>query len=106
MSMATVGNGPNIEMTDSARMALRAYGALAIELEGIVGPHGLTTSRVASSLLGAAGAVVAATLPGCPFAPAGVAVQPDWDPVSHNYMMRCQHPGHCWDNNGNYYACP
>jgi hypothetical protein len=106
MGTATVGNGPNLEMTSAARIALRAYGALRAELEGSVGPNGLTRSSIALSLLGAAGAVVASVLPDCPFAPAGVAVQPDWDPVSYNYMMRCQHPGHCWDNNGNFYACP
>lgn len=48
---------------------------------------------------------VSNAFPPCPWAPPGAAVVPDWDPQTHNAILRCQHPGHCWKGNGDYYPC-
>jgi hypothetical protein len=98
--------GPDLEISNASRIALEAAQALTLTLERSVGPARLFTASISTSLIAAAGAVVTQSLPDCPFAPAGVAVQPDWNPTTHNYMLRCQHPGHCWDHTGVYYPCP
>ena len=106
MMVEAPGEGQDLVISDASRIGLRAYHSLAVTLTQAVGQTGLFRSSIASSLMAAVGAVVGQSLPDCPFAPAGVAVQPDWDPVTHNYMLRCQHPSHCWDRQGKYYSCP
>jgi hypothetical protein len=41
----------------------------------------------------------------CPFEPLGVARVADYDPHTHDAILRCEHPGHCWKLDGKYYAC-
>jgi hypothetical protein len=97
--------GMDLVISDASRIGLGAFHALTLTLVQSVGPAGLL-SGIAMALVTSAAAVVSHSLQDCPFAPAGVSVLPDWDPVTHDSMLRCQHPGHCWDRKGKYYPCP
>jgi hypothetical protein len=113
-SSPSAGDDANLPLSAVQRAALSALEGLGSALIGRRDPALASTSATAtlgSLMFTASAAVVAASIPDCPFAPPGAGLDPKWSSVPPvRLVIRCGHSAavggpHCWDGVGNQTTC-
>lgn len=112
--MSSIGQ-PQIQLELNAvqRAALEALSGFAARIDQSPNEE-LSTGEAGGlgwRMVTASSAVVSATLPGCPYAPPGANIDPQWSTgTPPSLVLRCSHRPeaggpHCWNPSGNATNC-